>query len=74
MILIEHPEHGRMHVYNNIDLEAHLAIGWKPVDEHVQLTENKADLSPEKSEPIPSQGVKRKGFQKGHKGFQKRAK
>jgi len=29
--LIEHPEHGRMHVYSALELQAHIAIGWKLV-------------------------------------------
>lgn len=33
MILIEHPEHGRMHVYNAQELAAHEAIGWVRVVE-----------------------------------------
>lgn len=33
MILIEHKDHGRMHVYSQADLEVHQAMGWTVVPE-----------------------------------------
>jgi hypothetical protein len=30
-ILIQHPEHGRTHVYNEPELAAHVALGWSEV-------------------------------------------
>jgi hypothetical protein len=30
-ILIEHPQHGRMHVYSENELKRHEALGWKVV-------------------------------------------
>jgi hypothetical protein len=30
-ILIQHPEHGRTHVYNEPELAAHVALGWAAV-------------------------------------------
>jgi hypothetical protein len=32
-ILIQHPEHGRTHVYNEPELAAHVALGWAVVPE-----------------------------------------
>lgn len=32
-ILIEHPEHGFMHVYSSTELEAHKKNGWKELSE-----------------------------------------
>jgi hypothetical protein len=32
-ILIQHPEHGRTHVYNEPELAAHVALGWSVVPE-----------------------------------------
>lgn len=33
IVLIEHPEHGRMHVYSILELERHQALGWSIVPE-----------------------------------------
>ncbi|MGZ5053310.1 MAG: hypothetical protein ACXWAT_00045 [Methylobacter sp.] len=42
-ILIEHPNHGRMHVYNNTELEYHKTIGWSEVvDKPVVVKPNKS--------------------------------
>lgn len=75
MVLLEHPEHGRTHVYNDIELEFHLNEGWKPVEEmqiessqdaQIASSQN-ADLSHEKQNVTPIQGEKHRGRQKGYK-------
>ena len=38
LILIEHPEHGRTHVYSNAELQSHIEKGWEVVEEHKPFT------------------------------------
>ncbi len=33
IILIEHPDHGRTHVYSNTELQAHIDMGWEVSEE-----------------------------------------
>lgn len=40
IVLIEHPQHGRMHVYSQLELDRHKAMGWTPVIEVVEKKEN----------------------------------
>lgn len=32
LVLMEHPDHGRTHVYNNVEYEDHVKNGWRPVE------------------------------------------
>lgn len=45
IVLIEHPEHGRTHVYTDSELEAHKALGWFVVEP------KKEEPKPEKKKP-----------------------
>ena len=33
IVLIEHPNHGRMHVYSQLELDRHIKLGWHAVEE-----------------------------------------
>ena len=33
IVLIEHPNHGRMHVYSQLELDRHIKLGWSVVEE-----------------------------------------
>lgn len=39
LALLEHKEHGRMHVYSNEELERHRALGWEPVEDKPKAQE-----------------------------------
>ena len=39
-VLIEHPSHGRIHVYSQSELDKHLALGWKVVLQAVPPIDN----------------------------------
>jgi hypothetical protein len=42
MYLIEHPDHGQMHVYSVQELVRHIALGWTQVIEPEPVTDKKA--------------------------------
>ena len=44
-VLIEHPDHGRMHVYSPQELQRHILLGWSEVKE----PEPKPKLKPEQN-------------------------
>ena len=48
LVLMEHPQHGRTHVYSPLALEQHVANGWIAVDENKPHAEAEKPLS----EPI----------------------
>ena len=51
LILLEHPKHGRTHVYSPLALEQHIANGWIAVDE------NKPQGGADKPLPEPIKGT-----------------
>ena len=51
MILIEHPDHGRMHVYDNNEYRRHELLGWRKVNEPKQLEQAKNPEQVEKTKP-----------------------
>lgn len=40
IVLIEHKQHGRMHVYSQLELDNHIQRGWYPVIQEVQQVNN----------------------------------
>lgn len=41
-ILIEHPQHGRMHVYSEFELKRHIEMGWHVVAAKAEPKKRKA--------------------------------
>ena len=40
IVLIEHPNHGRMHVYSQLELDRHIKLGWSVVEEEKPIEKN----------------------------------
>ncbi len=56
MFLLEHPQHGRMHVYSEGDVARHIALGWSVVKDEPPKEAPKAEEAPQRRRGRPPKG------------------